>query len=814
MFRSITHGRQWHLYSYLAVTTLMICEPTDFAFAQELVASGNPFDLAISPDEKLLFWTDLGGEFVDGKIQRVHLETGDAKNVWRGGNPALVVADAIYAYVTEWTQDGVWCGFDPDSPFGAFSKIADGQDLVRYRGLALAAEGLYFADYSGIRFWDRSNSGAILLAATHDSTELAVDRTHVYWSEKFTGGGGVIRRVEKSSGSVQVLASGSGIGNPSSIVVDSENIFWVESSGRLRKKRKDGSAPSQDLYALSNPAVQGFGDLALTDTHVFWTETTGASPTSGRIRYVSKNGGPAIDLVAPRPDTPKRMALTRTHLYWTERTGIYRTRLPFGGDSDGDGLFDDWERFGVDTDGDGTIDVNLPAFGARVDHKDLFLEFDWMRGEEPTQAAIRRVKETFAAAPIYAGGVRNPDGQPGINVWIDTGNLTDAQASEGGAGVGTCGDGIDNDGDGNADAADPDCLVGDNLGGGNEIPASSICDLNSAFYATKRSNFDGSRNGIFRYGLSARFCGNSGGWGEVGGNDFIEYNHDAGTILHEIGHTLNLRHGGFENHNCKPNYMSVMNYDYAFGIPQVSGPSIIDFSPPRHSRGRAFRPLPVLQEDNLDETVVLDPNDASNQLIFVDRHGRKVRSAVGQRIDWNSDGDTNDTSARINIDTSSSVSGRPALCTNSSTSSRLESFDDWSNMVLAFQQFGDSASSAINPELEPEPTLEELHELQQELGLVRFVRGDCDGDGQVSGSVTDAVFMLQFNFVGSVKPTCIAACDVTGDGDTGGVTDAVYLLNYNFLGGPPPAAPFPDCGASTLPGDLELGCAESTRSCR
>jgi hypothetical protein len=41
------------------------------------------------------------------------------------------------------------------------------------------------------------------------------------------------------------------------------------------------------------------------------------------------------------------------------------------------------------------------------------------------------------------------------------------------------------------------------------------------------------------------------------------------------------------------------------------------------------------------------------------------------------------------------------------------------------------------------------------------------------------------------------------------VTDAVYLLNFNFLGGPPPAAPFPECGPGSLGTDEELGCEET-----
>ena len=70
-----------------------------------------------------------------------------------------------------------------------------------------------------------------------------------------------------------------------------------------------------------------------------------------------------------------------------------------------------------------------------------------------------------------------------------------------------------------------------------------------------------------RYGTNS----NSSGQAEVWGDDLIVSlycaNSDtnvANTILHEVGHNLNLRHGGDENCNWKPNYNSVMNYKYQF----------------------------------------------------------------------------------------------------------------------------------------------------------------------------------------------------------------------------------------------------------
>ena len=95
-----------------------------------------------------------------------------------------------------------------------------------------------------------------------------------------------------------------------------------------------------------------------------------------------------------------------------------------------------------------------------------------------------------------------------------------------------------------------------------------------------------------------------------------------------------------------------------------------------------------------------------------------------------------------------------------------------------------------------------------------FLRGDCDGDGTASGSVTDAVFLLAHNFGGGEPPPCLAGCDADGDGRVQGVvTDAIYMLSFSFLGGPAPRPPYPDCGAGNLPGDAVLGCAGASKRC-
>jgi len=65
----------------------------------------------------------------------------------------------------------------------------------------------------------------------------------------------------------------------------------------------------------------------------------------------------------------------------------------------------------------------------------------------------------------------------------------------------------------------------------------------------------------------------------------------AGTFMHELGHVLGLRHGGGDETNHKPNYLSVMNYSFQKGM-RKDGGIAFDFS---------REALPELNERDLDE---------------------------------------------------------------------------------------------------------------------------------------------------------------------------------------------------------------------
>jgi hypothetical protein len=86
-----------------------------------------------------------------------------------------------------------------------------------------------------------------------------------------------------------------------------------------------------------------------------------------------------------------------------------------------------------------------------------------------------------------------------------------------------------------------------------------------------------------------------------------------------------------------------------------------------------------------------------------------------------------------------------------------------------------------------------------------FIRGDANGD--LETNISDAVFLLDYLFLGGEVPPCLRSADCNADG-TAEITDAIFLLSSLFLGTdrlPPPA---PDCGSGSEPDSLS--CEAST----
>lgn len=199
---------------------------------------------------------------------------------------------------------------------------------------------------------------------------------------------------------------------------------------------------------------------------------------------------------------------------------------PNNSDTDGDSLSDAAELFGSNG-------VDLRYWGATPRKKDVFIEADYFPSLKPLDNAVARVVQAFAEAPVS-----NPDGSTGIALHVDVNQQIAA--------------------------ADADSDLS---------PAWTDFDvIKNKYFHTRRAKLfhytvfanqynSGGSSGLSR-GIPAHdFIVSLGNWSTPGGTE----QQQAGTLMHEFGHNLGLMHGGNENENYKPNYLSLMSYSYQLG---------------------------------------------------------------------------------------------------------------------------------------------------------------------------------------------------------------------------------------------------------
>lgn len=353
-------------------------------------------------------------------------------------------------------------------------------------------------------------------------------------------------------------------------------------------------------------------------------------------------------------------------------------------DSDGDGLFDIWERDGYDADGDGVTDIDLPKLGARLDHKDLFVQVNWMVPDgvgacflfwcasvadgphPPNQNALQRYVDFFEHAPVS-----NPDGIKGITVHLDAGDLTPdsgvPSGSRRGGVLASHSDYLFPDGAEDTTVVDRYRTFG--------FPAERAAVFTWVLYGHQiaRPDDDGRMP-------AGRAAGIPGDEIYVAGVQMTETAWEAITLIHETGHTLGLHHGGYDDANGKPNYLSLMNYDMAWnrGVPEASGP-VLDFS-------RAE--LAPLDQSNLDENAGVSAPTGEGGSLDLDQFRTFYRCADGDSagdvkrrgpvplatIDWNCDGDVGDTGVSGDVYAAGEDDeDRPEI---------LSSRDDWGTLVF------------------------------------------------------------------------------------------------------------------------------------
>jgi uncharacterized repeat protein (TIGR01451 family) len=353
-----------------------------------------------------------------------------------------------------------------------------------------------------------------------------------------------------------------------------------------------------------------------------------------------------------------------------KRAGIGFTIERLGGplpDTDADGIPDVIERFGI-RNPDGSMVYDLKAMGANPCRKTVIVQIDYMDGaadghtHKPKDAAIQEVKRAFEDGPVDAApncpypGYTTEQGVdfvyvPGAAVTEQTAITENSAAfrtarddnfspllapyahyamfahflAGGGSSSGECcettrgnhdfivtlGDwrtrciGPGDDDTLDTTAAGDDVVIGKNIG----VGPNRTCDT------TKKAGSDDDQT--LKPGTGADNA-------EVG-----TVRDQAGTLMHELGHSLGLSHGGDSRTNAKPNYLSVMNYAFEPG----GIPTGTDNSP--HRLDYSYSVLPQLDKDHLDESKgISDGTDYTGWRL----PGAKTKELFGPGtgwLDWN-----------------------------------------------------------------------------------------------------------------------------------------------------------------------------------
>jgi hypothetical protein len=246
------------------------------------------------------------------------------------------------------------------------------------------------------------------------------------------------------------------------------------------------------------------------------------------------------------------------------------------------------------------------------------------------------------------------------------------------------------------------------------------CDLGAdhdSFYRLKAAYFHPMQSARWHYALfdsrgcirstdPTLQCASESGHATEGGkdfvvNDFATYNEsfrpdlnpleDGAHFMHELGHTFGLLHGGFENFNYKPNYVSVMNYAYELnGIPYAAAPGSnvvagfrLDYS------GQA---LPTLDESNLNESAGVGGSANDTDIILFGNadiypHIFNEGPSYGP-IDWNGNGSTTDTGVQEDFDYAFLQTGDTCLNNPPPASCLypLRGFNDWAYIKQSLTQ--------------------------------------------------------------------------------------------------------------------------------
>ncbi len=165
----------------------------------------------------------------------------------------------------------------------------------------------------------------VVAAKQFNAWSVAVDTTHVYWTN--AGGNAGLQRLEhsKSGQTPELLHSASGQGD---LVLDQTHVYWAnDDTGGVYRLPKQSPGAAQQIATAASPV-----GVAVDATHVYWADSGTSGASNGMVGRALKDGS-SPEVLASGLESPFIIRLDVTHAYWTSLKGGAVNRLPKPGGS-------------------------------------------------------------------------------------------------------------------------------------------------------------------------------------------------------------------------------------------------------------------------------------------------------------------------------------------------------------------------------------------------------------------------------------------------------------------------------------------------
>ncbi|WP_437548754.1 ABC transporter permease [Sorangium sp. So ce367] len=223
------------------------------------------------------------------------------------GDTAWVTYSGGQLSWTNWSNGDV-LGISIEPPSSSPIQIAqvplqeNGDPAVTAFGrIAAFGDSVYWATQTPAAIWrakaDGSQAVAELVAPDDHPIGVAVDATHVYWSNYWSRQ--ILRKTRNPLGeTAEVFAETNG--NPTTLVLANGVVHWVTDTNGAVQSKATSAAPSAPPFTTTVDAQAVAKSLAVDDEFVYWTVYMN-SEGKGEVRRAHLGMGDMITLTTGQP---------------------------------------------------------------------------------------------------------------------------------------------------------------------------------------------------------------------------------------------------------------------------------------------------------------------------------------------------------------------------------------------------------------------------------------------------------------------------------------------------------------------------------